>query len=144
MRNFGIPRELLRSNELVLGKFDCTNSWPLIMGIIGFIISMGKRSVSPYVSSLTGSSHAEAGGEICRSVSSGWVLCRYVNVTRFRSLLKRQIRVHHCEAAPKFLCACLKNLQMYTWMSSSFPRPPAKRAVALAFMVNTASDCLSG
>jgi hypothetical protein len=25
--------------------------------------------------------------------------------------------------------------QMYTWMSSSFPRPPAKRAVALAFMV---------
>lgn len=26
--------------------------------------------------------------------------------------------------------------QMYTWMSSSFPRPPAKRAVALAFMVS--------
>ncbi|ORY28046.1 major facilitator superfamily domain-containing protein [Naematelia encephala] len=63
------------------------STWPLVMGIIGFIISMAteKRAARYFALFLQAGSYA------------GYVI-------------------------------------MYTWMSSSFPRPPAKRAVALAFM----------
>ncbi|KAK1923183.1 major facilitator superfamily domain-containing protein [Papiliotrema laurentii] len=61
------------------------STWPLVMGMIGFIISMATQ-------------HRAA---------------------RYFAL---------------FLQAGSYAGYMYTWMSSSFPRPPAKRAVALAFM----------
>jgi len=63
------------------------STWPLIMGIIGFIISMATqaRAARYFALFLQAGSYA------------GYII-------------------------------------MYTWMSSSFPRPPAKRAVALAFM----------
>ncbi|WVF67756.1 hypothetical protein IAT40_002516 [Kwoniella sp. CBS 6097] len=65
------------------------STWPLIMGIVGFIISMATKpsnKAARYVALFL-----QAGSY------AGYII-------------------------------------MYTWMSSSFPRPPAKRAVALAFM----------
>ncbi|KAK8850664.1 hypothetical protein IAR55_004584 [Kwoniella newhampshirensis] len=65
------------------------STWPLVMGIIGFIISMATKpsnKAARYVALFL-----QAGSY------AGYII-------------------------------------MYTWMSSSFPRPPAKRAVALAFM----------
>ncbi|WWC92441.1 uncharacterized protein L201_007399 [Kwoniella dendrophila CBS 6074] len=65
------------------------STWPLLMGIMGFIISMATKpsnKAARYVALFF-----QAGSY------AGYII-------------------------------------MYTWMSSSFPRPPAKRAVALAFM----------
>ncbi|OXH24348.1 MFS transporter [Cryptococcus neoformans] len=65
------------------------STWPLLMGIVGFIISIAvppEKKAGRYVALFL-----QAGSY------AGYII-------------------------------------MYTWMSSSFPRPPAKRAVALAFM----------
>ncbi|WVQ86269.1 hypothetical protein IAT38_008437 [Cryptococcus sp. DSM 104549] len=65
------------------------STWPLVMGIVGFIISMATKPTNKaarYVALFL-----QAGSY------AGYII-------------------------------------MYTWMSSSFPRPPAKRAVALALM----------
>jgi len=64
-------------------------TWPLCMGIIGFIISMSTKPTT--------------------------IAARY-----FALFLQAGSYAGY--------------IIMYTWMSSSFPRPPAKRAVALAFM----------
>lgn len=64
-------------------------TWPLLLGIVGFIISMATSPTT--------------------------VAARYVAL-----FLQAQSYAGY--------------VIMYTWMASSFPRPPAKRAVALAFM----------
>nr|ODN82380.1 MFS transporter [Cryptococcus depauperatus CBS 7841] len=65
------------------------STWPLLMGIMGFIISIATKPSN------------KAGRYVALFFQAG-SYAGYVI--------------------------------MYTWMSSSFPRPPAKRAVALAFM----------
>ncbi|WWC72678.1 uncharacterized protein I206_106642 [Kwoniella pini CBS 10737] len=65
------------------------STWPLLMGIMGFIISMATKPTN----------------KAARYVALFFQAGSYAGY-----------------------------IIMYTWMSSSFPRPPAKRAVALAFM----------
>nr|XP_018259832.1 MFS transporter [Kwoniella dejecticola CBS 10117]OBR81990.1 MFS transporter [Kwoniella dejecticola CBS 10117] len=65
------------------------STWPLLMGIMGFIISMATQPTN----------------KAARYVALFFQAGSYAGY-----------------------------IIMYTWMSSSFPRPPAKRAVALAFM----------
>ncbi|WVW80570.1 hypothetical protein I302_102556 [Kwoniella bestiolae CBS 10118] len=65
------------------------STWPLCMGIMGFIISMATKPTN----------------KAARYVALFFQAGSYAGY-----------------------------IIMYTWMSSSFPRPPAKRAVALAFM----------
>ncbi|WVR09758.1 hypothetical protein IAU60_006834 [Kwoniella sp. DSM 27419] len=65
------------------------STWPLVMGIIGFIISMATKPTN----------------------TAGRYVALFLQAGSYAGYII-----------------------MYTWMSSSFPRPPAKRAVALAFM----------